>query len=44
MHIAQLGKKMTYRVKLVVIATHAMLLVTFSDLRPQREEQNPDTG
>lgn len=35
---------MTYRVKQMVIATDAGLLFTFSDLRPEREEQNPDTG
>lgn len=28
----------------MVIATDAGLLFTFSDLRPEREEQNPDTG
>lgn len=37
-------RDMTYRVKLMVIATGAGLLFTFSDLRPEREEQNPDTG
>lgn len=37
-------RKMTYRVKQVVISTDARLLFTFSDLRPEREEQNPNTG
>lgn len=36
-------KKMAYRVKQVVVATDTGLLVTFSDLRPEREEQNSDT-
>lgn len=35
---------MTYRVKQVVIATDAWLLFTFSDLRPEGEEQNSNTG
>lgn len=36
--------KMTYRVKLIVIATDTRPVGTVSDLRPQREEQNPNTG
>lgn len=32
------------RVKHVVIATQAWLIFTFSDLRPEREEENPDAG
>lgn len=35
---------MTYRVKHMVITTFAGLFFTFSDLRPEREEQNPNTG
>lgn len=34
----------TYRVKLIVIATDAGPVITFGDLRPEREEQNPNTG
>lgn len=35
---------MTYRVKQMVIATFAGLHFTFSDLRPEREEQHPNAG
>lgn len=35
---------MTYRVKRMVIATDAGPFFACSDLRPEREEQNPDTG
>lgn len=35
---------MTYRVKQVIVATDAGLFFTLSDLRPEREEQNPNTG
>lgn len=37
-------REMTYRVKQMVIATDAGPLFTFSDLRPEREEQDPNTG
>ena len=36
--------EMTYRVKHVVIATDTGSVFTFSDLRPEREEQNPNAG
>lgn len=37
-------KNVTYRVKQVIVATDAGLFFTISDLRPEREEQNPNTG
>lgn len=37
-------REMTYRVKQMVITTDAGLIFTFGDLRPEREEQNPNTG
>ena len=35
---------MTYRIKHMVVATDAGILITFSDLSLEREEQHPNTG
>lgn len=44
MHIGLDGEKMTHRVQDMIVATDAGLFFAFCDLRPEREEQNPDAG
>lgn len=43
--VVELGyRKRPHRVKTMIVATNAGILVAFGDLRPEREEQNPNAG